>query len=302
MFAVLVDRTAGGRGRRCVLTALSDALVERRDRPRRDRRRRGGLGLSVPGQRRALRPSCRPRGRRIARPGHELLLVAEVVESSDHLATSSSRWAPTTICSFASTRRRGPARGGSSLASRPGGLASSTCSPRWSAGRLARRARRRARRARHRARSARGDRRPDPRRTSGHSRRVGSRRGTRDARRVERHVTAFTIRAPRSSSACGRREPSSRTRGADPRSARGARRHFVDAAPQPDDALTSVHDPELVDTSRASGATGTRPGSGRPGQDRVVPYLFPHPDLFSGREPHGRRRSPPEPASSPTTP
>jgi acetoin utilization deacetylase AcuC-like enzyme len=61
----------------------------------------------------------------------------------------------------------------------------------------------------------------------------------------------------------------------------------VDALAQPDDALTSVHSPELVghlagawDEWEAAGLTDD------PGQDQVVPYLFPHPDLFSGRAPH----------------
>jgi acetoin utilization deacetylase AcuC-like enzyme len=66
--------------------------------------------------------------------------------------------------------------------------------------------------------------------------------------------------------------------------ARGA--PLVEAREQPDDALASVHDPELTahlasawDEWRAAGLPED------PGQDRVVPYLFPHPDLFSGGEP-----------------
>jgi acetoin utilization deacetylase AcuC-like enzyme len=65
---------------------------------------------------------------------------------------------------------------------------------------------------------------------------------------------------------------------------RGAR--FVDAEEQPDDALTSIHDPELA--GHLAGAWSAWEEAGLtedPGQDRVVPYLFPHPDLFSGREP-----------------
>lgn len=61
---------------------------------------------------------------------------------------------------------------------------------------------------------------------------------------------------------------------------------FVDARAQPDDALTSVHDPELAEY--LSGAWSAWEDAGLPddpGQDRVVPYLFPHPDLFSGGRP-----------------
>ena len=64
----------------------------------------------------------------------------------------------------------------------------------------------------------------------------------------------------------------------------GAR--FVDARAQPDDALLAVHDPELLaylahawEEWEAAGLTVD------PGQDRVVPYLFPHPGLFSDRPP-----------------
>jgi acetoin utilization deacetylase AcuC-like enzyme len=66
---------------------------------------------------------------------------------------------------------------------------------------------------------------------------------------------------------------------------RGAR--VVDAEPQPDQAVTRVHDPELV--GHLAGAWGAWEEAGLtedPGQDRVVPYLFPHPDLFSGRSAH----------------
>jgi acetoin utilization deacetylase AcuC-like enzyme len=58
----------------------------------------------------------------------------------------------------------------------------------------------------------------------------------------------------------------------------GAR--FVEAEEQPDDAVLAVHDAALVDYLatawdewEASGLTED------PGQDRVVPYLFPHPGL-----------------------
>jgi acetoin utilization deacetylase AcuC-like enzyme len=62
---------------------------------------------------------------------------------------------------------------------------------------------------------------------------------------------------------------------------------LVDAEPQPEEALTSVHDAALVehlatawDEWEAAGLTED------PGQDRVVPYLFPHPSLFSGGPAH----------------
>jgi len=61
---------------------------------------------------------------------------------------------------------------------------------------------------------------------------------------------------------------------------------FVDPEPQ-EDALTSVHDPELA--GHLAGAWNEWNAAGLsqdPGQDRVVPYLFPHPDLFSGQPAH----------------
>ena len=63
----------------------------------------------------------------------------------------------------------------------------------------------------------------------------------------------------------------------------GAR--FVDAEPQPDDAVTSVHDSELVDYLARAWDDWDAAGLTRdPGQDRVVPYLFPHPALFGAGE------------------
>ena len=62
---------------------------------------------------------------------------------------------------------------------------------------------------------------------------------------------------------------------------------FADAQPQPDDALTSVHAPALLE--HLAGVRSDWEAAGLtddPGQDQVVPYLFPHPELFSGREPH----------------
>src|SRR4051794_15980063 len=64
----------------------------------------------------------------------------------------------------------------------------------------------------------------------------------------------------------------------------GAGAWFVEAEPQPDDAVSSVHDEHL--TAYLAGAWNDWEAAGLlddPGIDRVVPYLFPHPDLFSGR-------------------
>ena len=64
----------------------------------------------------------------------------------------------------------------------------------------------------------------------------------------------------------------------------GAR--FVDAERQPDAAVHAVHDPAL--TKFLAGAWDEWVAAGlttEPGQDRVVPYLFPHPDLISDRPP-----------------
>jgi acetoin utilization deacetylase AcuC-like enzyme len=65
--------------------------------------------------------------------------------------------------------------------------------------------------------------------------------------------------------------------------AEGAR--IVDAEPHPDEAVLTVHDPELLayltdawENWKAARLTED------PGQDRVVPYLFPHPALLSGLE------------------
>ena len=59
---------------------------------------------------------------------------------------------------------------------------------------------------------------------------------------------------------------------------------FAEAERQPDDAVASVHDTEL--TAYLAGAWREWEEAGLPddpGIDRVVPYLFPHPGLFSGR-------------------
>ena len=66
---------------------------------------------------------------------------------------------------------------------------------------------------------------------------------------------------------------------------RGAR--MVEPADQPHDALTAVHDDALLD--HLAGAWRAWDEAGLPvdpGQDRVVPYLFPHPSLFSGQRAH----------------
>ncbi len=64
----------------------------------------------------------------------------------------------------------------------------------------------------------------------------------------------------------------------------GAR--FVAAGAQPDDAVLAVHDPALLAYLADAWADWEAAGlTEDPGQDRVVPYLFPHPDLLSDRPP-----------------
>ena len=59
---------------------------------------------------------------------------------------------------------------------------------------------------------------------------------------------------------------------------------FAEARAQPDEALASVHDPGLTNYLAGAWAAWEEAGLPQdPGVDRVVPYLFPHPDLFSGR-------------------
>lgn len=66
--------------------------------------------------------------------------------------------------------------------------------------------------------------------------------------------------------------------------AEGAR--FVEAAPQPDGAVTAVHDPELAAHLERAWSDWQEAGLDEdPGTDEVVPYLFPHPALFSGEQP-----------------
>jgi acetoin utilization deacetylase AcuC-like enzyme len=62
---------------------------------------------------------------------------------------------------------------------------------------------------------------------------------------------------------------------------------LVEARRQPDDAVTAVHDPGLVGhLARAWADWREASLDVDPGQDRVVPYLFPHPGLFSGQTVH----------------
>jgi acetoin utilization deacetylase AcuC-like enzyme len=59
----------------------------------------------------------------------------------------------------------------------------------------------------------------------------------------------------------------------------GAR--IVEAEPQPDEALLAVHDPALLAYLEAAWQDWEAAGlTEDPGQDRVVPYLFPHPALL----------------------
>jgi len=62
---------------------------------------------------------------------------------------------------------------------------------------------------------------------------------------------------------------------------------FVDAEPQPETVVTSVHDRALLDYLAGAWDEWEEAGlTDDPGQDRVVPYLFPHPSLFAGRPAH----------------
>ena len=68
--------------------------------------------------------------------------------------------------------------------------------------------------------------------------------------------------------------------------------------------MTSVHDPDLVDYLASAWDDWEAAGlTEDPGQDRVVPYLFPHPGLFADGAARrtARPRSRPAPGSSPTT-
>jgi acetoin utilization deacetylase AcuC-like enzyme len=66
--------------------------------------------------------------------------------------------------------------------------------------------------------------------------------------------------------------------------AAGAR--FVDAEAHPDDAVLEVHDPALLDYLARAWEDWEAAGlTADPGQDRVVPYLFPHSGLVSDPPP-----------------
>jgi acetoin utilization deacetylase AcuC-like enzyme len=66
----------------------------------------------------------------------------------------------------------------------------------------------------------------------------------------------------------------------------GAGANLVQAEPHADDALLAVHDEELVEFLRDAWQLWQQAGyPADPGQDRVVPYLFPHPGLLGGLEP-----------------
>jgi acetoin utilization deacetylase AcuC-like enzyme len=68
--------------------------------------------------------------------------------------------------------------------------------------------------------------------------------------------------------------------------AAGAR--LVDAEEQPDDALLAVHDAPLTEYLATAWEEWESSGlTEDPGQDRVVPYLFPHPGLLAGAAPAG---------------
>ena len=61
---------------------------------------------------------------------------------------------------------------------------------------------------------------------------------------------------------------------------------LVEAASHPDDALLAVHDADFVAYLRDAWELWNEAGyPERHGQDRVVPYLFPHPGLLAGLEP-----------------
>src|SRR5262245_51754515 len=61
----------------------------------------------------------------------------------------------------------------------------------------------------------------------------------------------------------------------------GAGAPVVEAAQHEDDALLAVHDPALLEFLATAWGEWVRAGlAADPGQDRVVPYIFPHPGLM----------------------
>ena len=72
--------------------------------------------------------------------------------------------------------------------------------------------------------------------------------------------------------------------------AAGAR--LVDAEEQPDEAVLVVHDAPLTEYLATAWEEWESSGlTEDPGQDRVVPYLFPHPGLFPEASPPAKRRA-----------
>ena len=87
------------------------------------------------------------------------------------------------------------------------------------------------------------------------------------------------------------------------RSALAAGARLVEARPHPDEALLAVHDRALLDYLASAWDDWEAAGLPEdPGQDRVVPYLFPHPGALRRAS---RRRVPAAASaragSSPTT-
>lgn len=67
-------------------------------------------------------------------------------------------------------------------------------------------------------------------------------------------------------------------------SSAGAR--FVAAETHPDDLITAVHDPSLLDWLAGAHREWLEAGLDEdPGQDRVVPYIFPTPGMLAGAKP-----------------
>ena len=66
----------------------------------------------------------------------------------------------------------------------------------------------------------------------------------------------------------------------------GAGARFVEASPHTDEALLEVHDADLVAYLETAWEEWRRSGlTADPGQDRVVPYVFPHAGMMAGETP-----------------